>query len=493
MKPPFVFKPALLGLSLSFCAFLLLTQNDSRALGFLGGSGDAVFVRCVLAGFTMACILALVLRRFPLLDRSRVQMLASGILLLVCLVITALAVLGIHTLPLLMVLGLLAGIAFVPPLLSWALLYARELPESSLFHAALALVLTALLYSAVLLLGEQSPSFLGEQSLALLVVGLLVLAGGISARHQLRAPTQDATKDTPKDTPKDTTEASAPSSQGLGTPLSLKTLILRLWKPLLSGSISAFIIGLVWDPVASATASDAELSWLLVANLLAPLAAALLVIIAFFIRPRHFSLHIYNDVVMPVAIALLLVLPTLNFEGIDISLFTRLASRMCFALVALGVWTSLAAAVRTLGERPWVVFSFGFALIAASMLGGMYAIHIIGTGGQALSLVLLTLFLVLMVVDFALREKPQGANRERMKEALEHYLQRRCDFLAQTSGLSAREREVFLYLARGYGHVYIAKELYVSENTIRTHVRHIYTKLSINSREELLQLIDSEE
>jgi len=186
------------------------------------------------------------------------------------------------------------------------------------------------------------------------------------------------------------------------------------------------------------------------------------------------------------------VVPLLDFEGVDMHLIIGLLSKACITLVALAVWTSLAAGARTLGERPWVIFGLGGVFFALSMLFGMFAIHVIGTNGRVLCLALLTLFLVLMVLDVVLREKPQGASRERMKEALEHFLQHRCDELAERAGLSAREREVFLYLARGYSQIYIAKELYVSESTIRTHVHHIYQKLNINSREDLLQLIDAE-
>ena len=49
------------------------------------------------------------------------------------------------------------------------------------------------------------------------------------------------------------------------------------------------------------------------------------------------------------------------------------------------------------------------------------------------------------------------------------------------------------YLGRGYNHTYIAKKLYISENTVRTHVRHIYGKLGISSREELIDLVDGNE
>ena len=48
------------------------------------------------------------------------------------------------------------------------------------------------------------------------------------------------------------------------------------------------------------------------------------------------------------------------------------------------------------------------------------------------------------------------------------------------------------HIVRGKTVVRIAEELVISENTVRTHVRYIYAKLAINSREELLAMIDDE-
>ncbi len=73
------------------------------------------------------------------------------------------------------------------------------------------------------------------------------------------------------------------------------------------------------------------------------------------------------------------------------------------------------------------------------------------------------------------------------------FIHRRCEELAEEYGISPREKEVLFYLGRGYNHGYIAKKLFVSENTVRTHVRHIYGKLGVSSREELLDLIDENE
>ena len=48
--------------------------------------------------------------------------------------------------------------------------------------------------------------------------------------------------------------------------------------------------------------------------------------------------------------------------------------------------------------------------------------------------------------------------------------------------LSERELEVLRLIVEGYSNPEIAKELYLSENTIKTHVRGIMNKLLVNDR-----------
>jgi DNA-binding NarL/FixJ family response regulator len=55
---------------------------------------------------------------------------------------------------------------------------------------------------------------------------------------------------------------------------------------------------------------------------------------------------------------------------------------------------------------------------------------------------------------------------------------------AYESGLSAREMEVLACLAQGKTTAQIASELFISENTVKTHVRHILEKLSASNRAE---------
>lgn len=53
--------------------------------------------------------------------------------------------------------------------------------------------------------------------------------------------------------------------------------------------------------------------------------------------------------------------------------------------------------------------------------------------------------------------------------------------------LSRREQEILDLLSRGYRYKEIADKLYVSLETVRTHIRNIYEKLQVNSRAEALK------
>ena len=57
------------------------------------------------------------------------------------------------------------------------------------------------------------------------------------------------------------------------------------------------------------------------------------------------------------------------------------------------------------------------------------------------------------------------------------------------AGLTERESEILMMYASGRSAVYIAEELYLSNYTVKTHLRRCYAKLGIHSRQELLDLV----
>lgn len=77
----------------------------------------------------------------------------------------------------------------------------------------------------------------------------------------------------------------------------------------------------------------------------------------------------------------------------------------------------------------------------------------------------------------------------------DNYLRRgfdeRCFTLAEQYGLTEREKEVFLLLARGRNRDYIQEALFISKNTVKVHVKHIYQKMGVHSHQELIDTVVS--
>ncbi len=65
--------------------------------------------------------------------------------------------------------------------------------------------------------------------------------------------------------------------------------------------------------------------------------------------------------------------------------------------------------------------------------------------------------------------------------------------LAKEHGLTEREREILDMLITGRDVPAIAEKLLISKNTVRTHVKRIYQKMNVNSKQEILSLSEDVE
>lgn len=64
------------------------------------------------------------------------------------------------------------------------------------------------------------------------------------------------------------------------------------------------------------------------------------------------------------------------------------------------------------------------------------------------------------------------------------------DEMAASYGLTAREAEVLALWGSGFGSKYVEERLCISAATVKTHVRHIYGKVGVKSRPELMLAIE---
>jgi DNA-binding CsgD family transcriptional regulator len=71
------------------------------------------------------------------------------------------------------------------------------------------------------------------------------------------------------------------------------------------------------------------------------------------------------------------------------------------------------------------------------------------------------------------------------------YYRQKCEIVAQGYGLTKRQQEVLILLAKGHSAESITRELVVSMHTTKAHTYNIYQKLQVHSRQELIDLIES--
>lgn len=87
-------------------------------------------------------------------------------------------------------------------------------------------------------------------------------------------------------------------------------------------------------------------------------------------------------------------------------------------------------------------------------------------------------------------ERKEDAARVELRRSRAERLSAVYDDLAREFGLSAREREVVEMLAEGYTRTYIGEALGVSDGTAKAHISHIYQKIGIHRKDDLLAFIE---
>lgn len=396
---------------------------------------------------------------------------ATAILLLAGCYVTGAPLLDTPLSPLSMaVTGFAFGLGIAVCALLWFRCYTRLGIASALVHSALAIGAAGLVR---LVMASHDP-----------VTTLLVFAACCLASYA--GLTSAATSEPPHE------EDGAPPEEDIRSEW-LKTarkILPVLWLPLAAACIVGFIQGLVWNPIASQTMAIGPLDFQMLELPLGCLLACAVTLVALRIAPKESQCARLAVVGFPIVMGVLLLYPVIVPGGSLAGDLLGWLPHLCFALVIVFTWQSLLLAHQTASGHEAPVLFCGLAVIALSYSLGLVLIHVVGTGGRELCLALLTAYLVLFCTFLAQETRTEQHGRTSDELRPETFIHRRCDELAAEHGISPRETEVLYYLGRGYNHTYIARKLFVSENTVRTHVRHIYAKLGLSSREELLDLID---
>jgi len=161
-------------------------------------------------------------------------------------------------------------------------------------------------------------------------------------------------------------------------------------------------------------------------------------------------------------------------------------------------WGSTLGEMLELGSNPAKIMGLGLAAnVSGVLLGGFIGEAILGSGGgtQSQSATLLALGVVCLSLVFL----PPLHNRLSSLLVNHAFLTGLAAMPAQEQDrlvlesrlwklLTEREKEISALLLRGNTYRMVAGELHVSENTVKTHVKNIYSKIGVKSRAELMSL-----
>ena len=147
-----------------------------------------------------------------------------------------------------------------------------------------------------------------------------------------------------------------------------------------------------------------------------------------------------------------------------------------YALIMLTMWTLAWSVVFLKGINPDRAFGGVFGVQFAAFIAGFSAAKVLEWAmGAAGGIPLLPWISVASVAIlacafcFVLPERDLLELSPRLTRLNRAGLDERCDALAAQFGLTAREAEVFSYLARGRDVGFIEQELFISRNTVNTH------------------------
>ncbi|MEC4176198.1 LuxR C-terminal-related transcriptional regulator [Adlercreutzia sp. R7] len=264
------------------------------------------------------------------------------------------------------------------------------------------------------------------------------------------------------------------------------------WKPVLVIGIYAFVYGMRSSVFAGPLSMNSGMGAFVGA------AAVYLLFIRF---GERLNFALLWRIAMP-----LMIVSLAPFDGImpgwsTVADFCALSSYTILLLLIMAILSNLCYRY---GVCALWIFGIERAVrMTTSQTGRLVGENIVGSSSlpdfaQSIALVVMAAGLIMVMCAF-FSEKSVTSQwgivlKHPIADDLELYMEKnrlgvKCREVAESYGLTSREGEILLLMARGGRLSQIANELSISNNTVKTHIRHIYTKLEINSRKELMILL----
>ena len=213
------------------------------------------------------------------------------------------------------------------------------------------------------------------------------------------------------------------------------------------------------------------------------------------VAKRKISLAFAQKIVLPCIIAALLPMPFVEGAFIFALSVLLMSSTIFFDLAncITGIQddgTDVRKGRSSSAQRiPYQCGEF-FGWCLAMMLGAFWQDKASEQDALIALCLILAFLLVLLTTYFPIAQDGTGMTASYEKQTS---LDQSCEKITQICGLTPREQEVLLYLAKGRNAEHIQGQLGISMNTVRKHISHIYEKLQVHSQQELIDKVEEQD
>ena len=269
-------------------------------------------------------------------------------------------------------------------------------------------------------------------------------------------------------------------------PISIRR---RFWKPLLC----IVMVGII-SPVVGSVAFASELAFfesctiVFAANML----SAVILGVVWLAFGKEVTITKAYVFLFPVLITAFLVFPFVPETYRVIVLFVGSFGFTLFSIVMMMSCISIA---RDEGISLVFVYALFAGITYVSRLIGDGLASLIANSSLSQETQLVTSVFVLLygcsLVMFVLVRRGAADKASSSKPSGVDVLQQTVLQIAQEHGLSQRQTEVLDLLVHGYDVPSIAKKLFISENTVRTHTKKVYALLDVHSKQEIIDTVNN--
>lgn len=245
--------------------------------------------------------------------------------------------------------------------------------------------------------------------------------------------------------------------------------------------VARFTQGVVNLPDAYYRAYGAQL--LLIAS---PLISICIVLIAKrYGRLPNFASSFYWSLAMFGIVMLLVPAAVLNSnQPIEALWVLQFASFAQLDIAFLGVMASIR---QSFGPRYYKFTCIAFSLKdLVYIVGTATGAALIQPYGNILCVCMLIGFIVFAIMVFLVQVLHDSNSCNTSLSILDSLI----SSISESYELTVRERDVVKLLLQGRSYASIAQKLFISTSTVKTHVNHIFTKMDVGSRDELIDMLN---